>query len=643
MKEIRLKKMVVRNFMGCEELEIDFKDTTTISGDNGTGKTTVSDAFYWCMFGKNSVGDTKFYIKNTNKVKLNELDHIVELFLAVDGEEVHLKKVYKEIHKHIKGSEKVEFTGHETEHYYNLAPISAGEYKKKIDAIIDEETFRAITDIHYFNKLDWKKQRVILEKIANIRTDEELAQGNEDFTKLLSALVGKNFNEYKAQLDKEKNLVMADLKLIPTKIKEASLQKKEVINLQDEEYLKTIKDKITVIQKEKDDITETNKVALEVINKQQLELSNLKNQLNTATNNRKNASGQDVIRLEGEISALVSKVENIKRQIKQINEDIITAAASTTKLDADNAKLREEYITINAEKAPEVDPADMNCPVCKNKLNEYQLDSKEKDLLESWNKNKINKLAAINEKGKANNEKIESIQKQITEDKEKLSVLTTSQETCQKEIDSKQIEKKKLEDSKKDDPSNEELELQEKINKFIVNDPPKVDFSQQDEKIKELQKQNDDCVNNIALIKANKDIDDRVEQLKKEETELAKKLNSYEKTLFVMFEFSKAKALEVEEAVNKLFKYVQIQMFEKQVNGDYAETCLVKYGGVPYQTVNTAGKINMGLDIINVLTKFYNVKCPVFIDNTESINNIIETDLQIIKLQVSHEHKLTIN
>jgi len=61
---------------------------------------------------------------------------------------------------------------------------------------------------------------------------------------------------------------------------------------------------------------------------------------------------------------------------------------------------------------------------------------------------------------------------------------------------------------------------------------------------------------------------------------------------------------------------------------------------VPYSNVNTAGKLNIGLDIINMLTEFYQVSAPIIIDNRESVTDIIECKSQIINLVVSPEDKI---
>ena len=83
-------------------------------------------------------------------------------------------------------------------------------------------------------------------------------------------------------------------------------------------------------------------------------------------------------------------------------------------------------------------------------------------------------------------------------------------------------------------------------------------------------------------------------------------------------------------------------MFEQLINGGEQECCIIKYDGVPYSSVNTAGKMNMGIDIINTLIEHYQISAPVFIDNAEAINEIAECNAQLIQLKVSDAKKLTV-
>lgn len=73
MSTITLKSLLLVNFKGVRELRLDFtQQVTVISGENGTGKTTIFDAFHWLLFGKDSTGrsDSNFNIKTIDPTRL---------------------------------------------------------------------------------------------------------------------------------------------------------------------------------------------------------------------------------------------------------------------------------------------------------------------------------------------------------------------------------------------------------------------------------------------------------------------------------------------------------------------------------------------------------------------------------------------
>ena len=111
---------------------------------------------------------------------------------------------------------------------------------------------------------------------------------------------------------------------------------------------------------------------------------------------------------------------------------------------------------------------------------------------------------------------------------------------------------------------------------------------------------------------------------------------------FTIAAFSKAKIEAVESRINHLFSIVRFKMFETQINGGEVETCEATVDGVPYSDLNNAMKINAGLDIINAICKSEGVTAPIFIDNAESINELMPTESQMIRLVVTEDDTLII-
>ena len=82
-----------------------------------------------------------------------------------------------------------------------------------------------------------------------------------------------------------------------------------------------------------------------------------------------------------------------------------------------------------------------------------------------------------------------------------------------------------------------------------------------------------------------------------------------------------------------MFSYVRFKMYEQQINGGERETCEALVDGVPYSTnVNTAARVNAGIDVINAISRELNVYAPIFVDNRESVTKLIPTDSQIVNL-----------
>ncbi len=111
--KIKLVKLMLKNFKGIKELAINFEALTTILGENGTGKSTIFDAFMWILFGKDSHGRSDFEIQtlDPNNNVIHGLEHSVSLVLNIDGTHKTLKRTLKERWVKPNGKAEKEFKG----------------------------------------------------------------------------------------------------------------------------------------------------------------------------------------------------------------------------------------------------------------------------------------------------------------------------------------------------------------------------------------------------------------------------------------------------------------------------------------------------------------------------------------------------
>ena len=156
----------------------------------------------------------------------------------------------------------------------------------------------------------------------------------------------------------------------------------------------------------------------------------------------------------------------------------------------------------------------------------------------------------------------------------------------------------------------------------------------------------DDCTRKLgqkdataAVIQANAA---KIAALQAREKDLAQQIAEVEQREMLADELQRAQIDEVERRVNSLFRKVRFRMFERQINGGEAPTCVPMVDGVPYSDLNSAGKINAGLDIINTLCTYHEITAPVFIDNAEGVNSLTPCGSQLVKLCVTTEPVLTV-
>ena len=131
----------------------------------------------------------------------------------------------------------------------------------------------------------------------------------------------------------------------------------------------------------------------------------------------------------------------------------------------------------------------------------------------------------------------------------------------------------------------------------------------------------------------------RVEELREDARNAAECLEAIEKMLYLMDEYSRYKTRFVEDSINGMFRIARFRLFREQANGGIEDRCDVVHEGVPYISVNNGMKINLGIDIINTLSRAYGVSVPLFVDNAESVTQLESSTSQIIRLVVSESDK----
>ena len=258
----------------------------------------------------------------------------------------------------------------------------------------------------------------------------------------------------------------------------------------------------------------------------------------------------------------------------------------------------------------------------------------------SFNSNKLRSIEQIKATATDNNTEIATLNEKVNVDNEKIEKTTALISQLESEL-------KQLQDLPKPSteivPTKEMISLQAELDAIIIPEIVAPDNSELKAQIEVYTKRNIALRDIIALVPQIERLNKRIEELKEQQRGLSQELANLEKVGFQIEQFEKAKIEMVENRTNSLFTLVKFKMFETQLNGGEAPACVCTVDGVPFSDLNTAMKINASLDIINALQHYFGVLAPVFIDQKESVTELIKTECQTICLKVDETaKKLTI-
>lgn len=629
---MKLLKLRLQNFKGIKNSEFDFGGiNATIYGDNATGKTTVFDSLCWLLFGKDSLDRADFEIKTIeNGEPIHKVNHEVEAeFLNDDGNSFTLRRVYREKYSSPRGGD-TKLTGHTTDYFINEVPVKEKEYKQYINDVIAEDVFKLITNPLYFNEqYSWQNRRKLLLEISGDIKDDEVINSRSELKRLSELLNGRTVDEQRKIVAAKKTAINKELDMIPVRIDEALRNKADIT---------TSQTKLTTdIETLNKSINELESQKATIINgfsstEKRSKIDEIGRQLKARQSEVLSIYNSEKQRKRGEYEALLTQLKIIESEHDRYTDRAYDLAKDIERESKRIETLQAEFDTFNAQEFNKE-----ACPTCGQPLPE----DKQAELEAAFNSEKAAKL----EEWQA---LIESAKKLKANYEEQREVLLVKADGLTKEIEdkTKAYESKfkdyesYLEPNVEDDPDYKEL----KAELFLLEldegeEADDKEVARLDEEIGSVKEKRSALETELNKYKLNADIQKRVIELENQQQKLAAEKNLLDETSFLIDEFVKAKVDMLEESINSHFEYARFKMFNVLVNGNVEECCETTYKGVPYRSMNNAARMNVGLDIINALTKFYNVTAPVFIDNAEAVTDFIKCNSQTIKLVVDADFK----
>ncbi len=596
---IKLKEIKISRFKALKDMDIVFEGKDAIiSGANGSGKTSIYEAYYWCLFGKTLAANGIVQTLDENNEVVHKVDTVVEVVLDIDGEyDVKIRRALVEKWK-AKDMPDEKFVGTEVQRFWNDVPVSMAEYKRKLQNLVPIALWQILSNNFAFMGYKMEDRRKMLMSVAGEVNEEELMKPYPAIQKAVAER--KSIDELNAQAKRTRKDADKELKEIPAKISAQDALKadtsgngdKDVVERVERYFrdLKTIQDKV-------DDYRHS---------------WEKRNSDNLADIHRQLYGAQDKAR---KIGNDISKAQDEQQvRIKRLAE--VTYSFNMAK---------DEWREVNEEKF-DFKQSEI-CPICKQPLPEAFKRDEYANAVSEYNKQKSERLAEI--------------MKEAQHLSEQKNVLQGSIKTYN------EITKPKLDKAEKEaDRLVEALERGFEVAKQATIESDK-EYKKLTALLETLRESKPAYADDIVKLKANQEINRRVEKekekLQKRSTNLSQIIADCDNTLYQIFNYKKAKIDAVEDKVNGFFSIVHWKFFQQNVtNDDLQEICTCIVDGVDYNNLNTAMKVNASVDIINGISKATGISVPCWVDGKESVTDLLHSDSQQISLKVVDDAPLEV-
>ena len=637
MTEIKIKRLVLENFKCHKSLKLDFEGgNASIYGDNASGKTSIYDALTWLLFGKDSQGNGEKNIEIKPLDANGEVkDHLavtaVEAVLDVNGEEVTLRRTYKEVWTTKRGSAQATYDGNTSDYYADGVPVKRNAFQDKVNELVDEDTFRMLTSVSYFaNGISWQDRRAVLFKVAGVMDDAQILATNEAFVPLVESMGRLGIEDYKKKLLAEKRKFVGAKTEIPARISECQKTIEDVEGLD----FAGAKAEVEALNAKKEDIA-AQILAIEhdsAADKKQMEIREAQLELTALeSENRSYRTSQS----SGLLSVQNLKIDlsDLQKRLDRKQHEIANEKAYIDSLTKKIDEYRDRWISMNGETF-----TSGVCPTCGQNLPAAQLQAAK----EQFEANKQKRLDDILQAANSYKESKAQAEDRLTRQQEELRYIETEIQQKQQEIAAAEANLVEIQDMEgyadrkkaimaRIDTLNEEMREMTQASSDVIG---KLRME-----VAEIASKISSCLALIGKEELLGYSKQRVAELREDAKNTAACLEGIEKMLYLIDEYSRYKTRFVEDSINGLFRIARFRLFREQANGGIEDRCDVVYDGIPYISVNNGMKINLGIDIINTLSTAYGVRVPLFVDNAESVTNLEKCGSQIVRLVVSENDK----
>ena len=654
MKKVTLKKLSVENYKKFEAKEFDFTGRTEVSGRNRQGKTSLMDAYFDVLTGKLADGTLPNNIRR--KVDGEEVDDPVvrELVIDVDG----IKYVVQKKTKKGKSSNTVEY-------YVNGIKRNKTEYMEILKRIADPDTIAMCSNAKVFlNEIQkaTAKARETLGGIAGFSESQFRAEHPEYEWIKNEGVEGDSIEEILKARRRDLRKAKSDVDDIVKQIRKEQSRQVEC-----DETLPAQRDDLLDLLKENEKQEKVLCDASREYDRMSIELAGLKRSRDALVEKAGKSVRENHDRITSLLYTLKSDKKNAENKLRLAEIDLEHANKGIERHKAALAQAKKKYTEALKEKwddtelteirGKEFDPESAVCPTCGQMLPEEQVEaakrkfefnrqtriSKKLEEKEQFEKNKCTKLEQITEDGNEASEGLKTANK--AKEEAEAAIEAAKKEIASLALEIAETEKEAEKPIPEPDMSGDEeykavcdkiSVLEESLNGIGNSENDRILLSNNrhsleaklrdvEAKIKTQTARLEEKANNL-------------EALQEEQKKLSQERSNIQQKVDQLTEYSIEKNKELAAVINPHFKHFKFQFLDYTQDGEPMETCRMICNGIDYANgLNHSDRILCDIDLVMGLQEMNDLRLPVWVDDTESVNSdrIPGLDTQMILLKVS--------
>lgn len=656
---MRIIELHLENFQQIKNMKIAFNagGVTRVEGRNETGKTTIANAYMWLLTGKSYTNEPNYSPQTT---KGNELVHNLEhgvtgVFENADGR-FTLRRAYKEKYAPVRGSLEKALVG--GTYIYEIDGVNSA--KKAYDAFVEDafgtaEGIQILSKPEFFSdntsEMSWQRRREIVMQLTGDISDEDVIASNPvlaDLTEFLQKDGG--IGTY--TVDQLKEIARSEAKKtaeqrdgIPARIDENHRMMPERLS---EAAIKVIDDEIMAFKRQ---ALEEDRAAKELADQDEaqakrakiaglkVEVSERKASLMEARTEVLNGLNAELEAKNHVLAGALAQQQKLTDKMAECKATILSEGFKVNALDNDINALEQQ-----------VWEGDLSCYVCGQALPESDIQA----ATEAFNQKKAEDIEALKAKRVTLIDTVNEAEKTLETLAAKEPQVTANTKALKDGVEA--IRATFLEKNSEALPFDEDPEIQQLLGEIErLRESTDSDESRKEEIAKRKEKR-DEFVQAVLdreeILKTQeqvKVIEARIVELEKEKQQAEAAHELAARKIWLTQQFSRTKATLLSNPINALFdpNLLQFILFNELKNGDTIDACEVLVRSqegnlVEFKAANRAGRINAGLEIINVLADLYGRSLPVIVDNAESINELHAVADQVIAFYVTEHDKINV-